>query len=237
MRVIKSAILAGMLVSGCATNNTGDEIFDDAATGVDAINMTSATDAGPYGAYVPPEPGTLVTLQSVYKDEDDSELKQLVVASGDDYAIFANVLDSGLSGPEDLFIEYSGVYWHDCSRPDLTNYQRDKLKALWPLEVGDSVQVPFDGDPTQLLTVEVVEWKDVEIDGVGTFKSAVIRNAYETVDYSSFSPEMGMSLRIDWGEPGEASHAGFDVVTSIDDVELANYQDYVDLALTACLPE
>lgn len=227
MRFIMAAALSGAaILAGCATATV--------ETPVDGSAAAAAMVKGALDAYKAPTPGTLVTYRSVFRGEEDSEIRQVVVDAGEDYAVFANLLEGGLEGPNNLFIEYSGLYWQECSLPPLTQYQREKLADMWPLEAGDSVSLPFQGDLSEQMTIEVEGWSETQVAGVGTVDTVVIKNSYKEQDLSTYSPQLGLSVRIDWGEPGTQTHLGFDELVSISQLEAAAYADYAALAQAAC---
>ena len=238
MRSVSMVAMAALFVAACATTeNDPGTVTDEVINTVTETIDDAVAELDGFSSYAPPAPGTLLTLNSVYSGEADTTLNQLVVVTGEDFAIYANLLPGGLGGVEDLFIEYSGVFWQDCGKPALTEYQRTKLTELWPLEPADTVMVPFDGNPGEPMRVEVQGWSDEDFGGeIGTHKVVKVMNAYEAADYSSFAPALGLSLRIDWGEPGDETHAGFDQVTSIETVDLGGYQEYVDIANSVCKP-
>lgn len=190
-----------------------------------------------YDAYKPPAPGTMLKLKSHYLDSDISELQQIVVLAGDDYAVFANLTDGDFGGPMDLFIEYSGLYWQDCTQPQLSDYQRGKLRSMWPIREGASTTLPFQGNLESPLTVKITEKAARNHATLGTVEVVRVANSYESVDYSDFAPRLGLSLRIDWGEPGTDANVGYDELVSIDTVDLSTVTNLVEMAKKECVPE
>ena len=232
MRILAAIVVGSALLASCTTS---DDIGPGSATTVPPAETAVENTLSAHAEYTAPKPGTMLTLTSVFKGEEDSEINQLVVASGQDYAIYANILDDGLQGPGDFFIEYSGLYWQEGGLAPLTDYQRRKLVELWPLQPGDAVQLPYQGDLSQMMDIEVVGWAETSTARLGDLDVVKILNSYAERDYSTFSPRLGVSVRIDWGEPGTDGHLGYDELTAIKQVNLAEYAEYSQIATSACL--
>ena len=190
----------------------------------------------PSAAYRAPAPGTKLHLRTVVPGQDEAELTQLVLVTGNDYAIYANLLPDGLGGVEDLFIEYSGLYWHDCGQPKLNAAQRAQLSGLWPLEPGNSTVLSSLGGDINEMTVTVEAARIIESGPLAGEQAFQISNRYDQVDYSTFVPARGLAARIDWGDKDSDQYDGYDELMSSELVDLADYQQFVALARSACIP-
>ena len=222
-----------VVLAGCATS-TQEPVVDDVAADSVAVEDATSVEETTAG-YRAPELGVELIYKSVFRGEPDVELRQIVVGRGEDYAIYANILDDGLSGPEDLFIEYSGVYWQDCIQAPISDYQREKLAALWPLETGKSTSMPFQGDLSEQMTIEIGEWSSFSSPDQGDVDTVQVLNTYEDQDISMFSPQLGYAVRIDWGDPEGDRHFGHNELIKVSSVDLVEFADYVALAQKACI--
>ena len=219
MRLQAVTLAAGLILAGCATGTgPGDSI-------------------GPFDSFTAPSIGTMVTLKSVAEGEPDSVLRQLVVAAEEDYVIYANLLSDGLTGESDYFIEYSGIYWQDCSLAPLSEDDRADLKAMWPLTPGAEAQVEYLADGVETLNVTIEEFLTATVEGYGEQPVATVVNSVDDqpIELSKIAPALGVSVRVDWGRPGTEEYIGYDVLTSLETVDLADYGEYVAAAAVACL--
>ncbi len=239
-----AAILTAICLAGCASSGAKTETSENAISGTETVSESVSTvsieSASPpqsgLKSYHPPKPGTMLRLKSVFHGEVDAELQQIVLMSGDDYAVYANMADGGFSGPADLFVEYSGLYWQDCTEPPLSDYQRGKLQDLWPVSVGKSVTLPFKGNVAEAMTVSVVGIEKATHASLGELDVVRVANSYESVDYSDFSPKLGVSIRIDWGEPGTDANIGYDELVSLGQADLSQVSSLIELAQQHCMP-
>ena len=222
MRIVLSSIMGAALLAGCVSVSPGSE------------------DGGDFAAYVPPTPGALLTIQPYLDGVSEAPLRQLVVASGADYAVYANLVENDASLDRDVFfIEYSGVHWRACGAVQPSEDERRALAGMWPLKTGanTAIQATEYGVEGDTQTISVEEVRTVADPLLGEQPVAVIVNAYALPEYSSYAPRLHAVLRLDWGKPGSAEHMGHDALVKSERVSLDAYRRYVDTGVQLCAPE
>ncbi|MFC7290333.1 hypothetical protein [Hirschia litorea] len=219
MRVIWSTLLGTTLLASCASGVGGQ--------------------SGIYSAYVPPKEGSLLTYMAYADGEADMEVKQLVVATGADYTLYANISEYGdPPQQEDYFIEYSGLYWHVCGDMAPSSAERRALQQMWPISENDSTIVEGTSltetnVPTEVKIVSVGEFDSEEFGLQPIFK---VRSSFDTPETTVFAPQMSVAMRIDWGDWGSENYAGNDQLKSISEDAEGQYNRYLDYGKSQCLP-
>lgn len=189
-----------------------------------------------FDAYKPPAVGTLFTYNAVYTDGTPSdEIRQLIVETGEDYAVYAN-LDSEVGvNVSDFFVEYSGLYWSVCDSPQPSAAERKAIRSLWPIKEGVSVNVTS-GEDGSSHEVAVITKVTAGNDAIGSHDSVIVENRYEQVEISRFAPGVSAAVRIDWGRMGSGDYDGHDELVKIETVDLANYEAYTKVGRSLCSP-
>jgi len=116
--------------------------------------------------FEPPLVGTQVTWQEPAIDEGRETRVSQVVAKGHDFAIYLYDISYDVEKPSSYFAEFSGIHVSSCVDEMPTAVEREKLRNLWPLEPGKSLQI---GDPDTISTTYEVGVRTVhavsQIDG------------------------------------------------------------------------
>ncbi len=219
MRILSASVLGLGLLAGCA-NGPG-------------------TPAGPYSNYVPPAVGTLVTYNAVSEGEPDTEIRQLVVATGEDYALYVNLPEDRTAvEQEDFYLEFSGLYWHVCGDIAPSATERRNLQAMWPVQTGAETTLSgTDLAGGQMpVTVRILNTHEQIVGEFGPKSVFDVRTDWETPEITTFLPEKSVAVPIDWGEKGSADYSGYDQLTNVEQVDLATYDAYDDYGVSRCLP-
>lgn len=219
MRVLLAVILGSTLLASCASG------------------VTSSSDV--FSNYVPPKTGSVLTYLAYADGEPDMEVKQLVVSTGADYTLYANLSEYGdPPQQEDYFIEYSGLYWHVCGDAAPSMIERRALQQMWPISeatstIVDGTSLSLGNSPTEVKVVSVGEF---ESELLGTQPIFKVRSSFDTPETTMFAPELSVALRIDWGDWGSENYAGNDQLQSISQADPGQYDNYVQFGTSQCLP-
>ncbi len=218
-RIFAASTLSLVLLAGCATG--------------------TANKVSPYSVYAPPKVGTVLEYTAYAAGEPDLNLKQVVVESGSDYALYANVSETGKPpAEEDFFLEFSGVYWQVCGDVMPSASERQSLQTLWPIQQGNSTILSgtdLAGKPIPV-DVSVVSTKISEDIGFGALPAFDVKTTFDVPETTTFIPELSVASRIEWGVPGTENYAGYDQLVSVAQAEAGQYEDYVSFGKSRCLP-
>ncbi len=222
MKRVVGAILSSALLASCVTTQVEEE-------------------ANVFASYKAPEVGTKFVVNYISEDSPDGpdQFEQVVVATGEDYAVYA-IPDEELGLQADsFFIEYSGVFWQVCGDRQPDQSERLALQGLWPLEAGKTATVTssdVDGS-IRKVDVSVLALETDTSDAFGEQPVASVHSAVEFPEYMRFAPQLSTPLRIDWGEPGSANYDGYDELVSIEKTNLEDYALWVDFGAKICAPQ
>ena len=219
MRILSASILGLGVLTGCATS--------------------SSTELSPYSKYLPPKIGTLVTYTAVSEGVPEELVKQLVVATGDDYALYVNLPEYGNAvEQDDYFLEFSGLYWHVCGDIAPSATERRNLQSMWPIKEG--AQTTLNGmdlaGKQMPVTVKILETRTPDAGSLISNPVFDVRTDWETPEITTFIPEKSVAMRISWGEAGSDNYSGYDQLANIEQVDLVAYKAYVDYGVSRCLP-
>ncbi|MAP94694.1 MAG: hypothetical protein CMK07_07055 [Ponticaulis sp.] len=117
------------------------------------LALTLATFASPVlaqrGAYTPPAPGTALnlTFQSAEEFSEDSRGRDVVVATGEDFAIHRYESFAGLTDivPDDVYyyVEFTPLAYVGCDEDMPSAEDRERAATIWPLSLGKTAGFKF----------------------------------------------------------------------------------------------
>lgn len=92
-------------------------------------------------------PGSSVYWINFYEYDHD-QYRELLVAQGDDFAIYKTVSEYEAGDASDYFALFSGIDFHSCDMDMPDAARRQSVASLWPLEEGKSVEITLPDNAT-----------------------------------------------------------------------------------------
>ena len=109
-------------------------------SGLGSLIILAGANAAAEDAYSPPPVGTMVTWSFGNEAERETRIS-LVVATGEDYAIYLSDLRLSDENPSAYFAEFSGIHLTSCAADMPSERERERLASAWPMTSGDTVEV------------------------------------------------------------------------------------------------
>ena len=165
------------------------------AVGFASFMMVLGAHAAAEETYSPPPVGTMVTWS--FGNEDARETRiSLVVATGDDFAIYLSDLRLDDETPSSYIVEFSGIHVASCAGKMPTRRERDGLASAWPLTSGDIVEMS--GTMAATYTIGKLTSHTLNV-AEGPTQARHIKASYGGVENDiTFSLNWNMPVAIGW---------------------------------------
>lgn len=146
-------------------------------------------------------PGSITYWASSY-DGSVERFQEQVLAQGDGFKLYKMHDDYLIGEPSDYYALFSGIFYAGCDQELPTAEERARIKELYPLETGKSVEI---GSP-DLIKIEVEAATEMFLMGQ-TWPAHKIKIDYQGEDASQENitvlDQVPLTVRVDWEEDSQ----------------------------------
>lgn len=148
-------------------------------------------------SYTPPPVGTQITWSDNTGGDAQTRVSE-VVATGPDFAIHLYNLGWDNGRPTSYFAEFSGVHIASCASAMPSREERDRLRALWPLQSGK--QLTIDAPQTVIYEVGYAEEYTVSLQEGPTVSYRVTSQMGERKTDVVISLDLNTAVELAWSD-------------------------------------